>query len=105
VDSNGLLYLAMPGAPKVCIPNIKVGKENSLNLCELLILHAYEIVVHRGFWTYEQAAARSILLEDHVGCFQMCQILSLMSDERSIANEAICKNHPLPVRSGPGQFI
>ncbi len=51
VDSNGLLYLAMPDAYRLCIPNVKVGsgRDRSSNLRELLISHAHEIVTHKGF--------------------------------------------------------
>src|SRR5437762_12119869 len=52
---NGLLYLAMPGAQRLCIPDTKVeggrgrkdGKEKK-NLREMLIAHGHEIAGHLG---------------------------------------------------------
>src|SRR5437667_9741623 len=50
---NGLLYLAMPGVHRLCIPNTKDergrGKEKGKrNLCEMLMAHAHEIAGHLG---------------------------------------------------------
>jgi hypothetical protein len=67
LESNGLLYLAMPGAHRVCIPNIKVGEKGS-NLRELLILHVHEMIAHKGSGPTSKLLQLQLLEDNVVRC-------------------------------------
>jgi hypothetical protein len=106
VDSNGLLYLAMPGAHRVCIPDIKVGKERSLNLRELLISHAHEIVAHRGFGpTHKRLQGQFYWKTMSSDVFKYVKSCHSCQTRNTSPTKQYGKNHPLPVPPGPWQFI
>ena len=105
LESNGLLYLAMPGAHRLCIPNAKVGEKGS-NLRELLISHIHEMIAHKGSGPTSKLLQSQFYwktmssdVDKYVRSCHSCQT------RKTSPTKQYGKNHPLPVPHSPWEII
>jgi Integrase zinc binding domain len=108
-DEHGLLWLAQPGAHRVCIPDIKVrvgrdGGEKSLR--ELLIAAAHDSVGHMSVVKTDEKLRRECYwksMQADVGQYvQSCHSCQV---KKTSPTKQYGKNHPLPIPSTPWTII
>ena len=104
---NGLLYLAMPEAHRLCIPDTKVeggrGK-GKRNLHEMLMAHAHEIAGHLGPGKTDKLLREQFYWKTMTGDVQKyCNSCHSWQMKKAFLSKWFGKNHPLPIPSAPWQ--